>query len=377
MTEKGYKMKLIHCADIHLNSSLSTHLDGDKQKLRRTEILHTFLRMVDYAAEQSVDGILIAGDLFDTKRIDRTTGNAVLSAITEHPDILFFYLRGNHDMDGFLQSLPEIPDNLKLFGDTWRSYAWEEQGETIVITGAESSAGNAQTLYASLQLNPANINLVMLHGQEMPYASGAGQDAEQIPLRLLQNKGIDYLALGHIHTYKREKLDARGIYVYPGCLEGRGFDECGVHGFCLLEIDAAHHKLQDTFVPFAGRRLWETSVDVSTCANGVDVLENMKEALQERQVQASDLVKVCLTGSLPAGVEVDTELLAMQLSQVYFYVKVVDQTVPEIDYAAYAYDASLKGEFVRLVQAQTDLSDAEKAKIIQTGILALAGEAFV
>ena len=48
-------MKLIHCADIHLNSSLSTHLDGDKQKQRRTEILHTFLRMVDYAAEQSVD----------------------------------------------------------------------------------------------------------------------------------------------------------------------------------------------------------------------------------------------------------------------------------------------------------------------------------
>ena len=39
-------MKLIHCADIHLNSSLSTHLDGDKQKQRRTEILHTFLRLV-------------------------------------------------------------------------------------------------------------------------------------------------------------------------------------------------------------------------------------------------------------------------------------------------------------------------------------------
>ena len=71
-------MKLIHCADIHLNSSLSTHLDGDKQKQRRTEILHTFLRMVDYAAEQSVDGILIAGDLFDTKKVDRATGNAVL-----------------------------------------------------------------------------------------------------------------------------------------------------------------------------------------------------------------------------------------------------------------------------------------------------------
>lgn len=370
-------MKLIHCADIHLNSTLSTNLDGDRQKLRRTEILHTFLRMVDYAADQSVDGILIAGDLFDTKKVDRATGNAVLSAITEHQEILFFYLRGNHDADGFLQSLEEIPDNLKLFGDTWRSYAWEEAGATIVITGAESSARNVQTLYSSLRLDPKHINLVMLHGQETPYASSVGQDAEHIPLATLQNKGIDYLALGHIHTYKREKLDARGIYVYPGCLEGRGFDECGVHGFCLLEIDAVHHKIQDTFVPFASRRLWEASVDVSMCTNGVDVLEDMKETLQEMQVQTADLVKICLTGSLPVGVDVNTELLAMQLSQVYFYAKVVDQTVPEIDYAAYTHDASLKGEFVRLVQAETGLSDAEKAKIIQTGILALAGEAFV
>lgn len=370
-------MKLIHCADIHLNSSLSTHLDGEKRKQRRTEILHTFLRMVDYAAEQSVDGILIAGDLFDTKKVDRTTGDAVLSAIIGHPEILFFYLRGNHDADGFLQSLEKNPDNLKLFGDTWRSYAWEEDGATIVITGAESSARNVQTLYTSLRLDPKHINLVMLHGQETPYASGSRQDAEQIPLALLQNKGIDYLALGHIHTYKRGQLTARGIYVYPGCLEGRGFDECGLHGFCLLDIDAAHHKLQDTFVPFASRRLWETSVDVSGCASGVDVLDAVRETLQEMQVQSADLVKVCLTGSLPAGVEVDVELLAMQLAQSYFYVKVVNRIVPEIDYAAYTYDASLKGEFVRLVQAQTGLSEEEKAKIIRTGILALAGEAFV
>ena len=94
-------------------------------------------------------------------------------------------------------------------------------------------------------------------------------------------------------------------------------------------------------------------------------------------MQSEDLVKVCLIGSLPAGVEVDAELLAMQLAQSYFYVKVVNRTVPEIDYASYSYDTSLKGEFVRLVQAQTGLSEEEKAKIIQTGILALAGEAFV
>ena len=46
----------------------------------------------------------------------------------------------------------------------------------------------------------------------------------------LKNKNIDYLALGHVHKYKMEKLDNRGIYCYSGCLEGRGFDECGDKG---------------------------------------------------------------------------------------------------------------------------------------------------
>ena len=41
----------------------------------------------------------------------------------------------------------------------------------------------------------------------------------------------------------------------------------------------------------------------------------------------------------------------------------------------YKYDASLKGEFIRLVLNQ-EFSDEEKNKIINTGIRALAGEEF-
>ncbi len=37
-------------------------------------------------------------------------------------------------------------------------------------------------------------------------------------------------------------------------------------------------------------------------------------------------------------------------------------------------DASLRGEFVRLVQADEKLSDEEKAQMIQYGIRALEGE---
>ena len=57
-------------------------------------------------------------------------------------------------------------------------------------------------------------------------------------------KNIDYLALGHIHKYKQAELDQRGVYCYSGCLEGRGFDECGEKGFVLLDIDEESLKLK-------------------------------------------------------------------------------------------------------------------------------------
>ena len=37
-------------------------------------------------------------------------------------------------------------------------------------------------------------------------------------------------------------------------------------------------------------------------------------------------------------------------------------------------DESLKGEFVRIVRAAEDLSEEDKAQIVQYGIRALAGE---
>lgn len=52
-----------------------------------------------------------------------------------------------------------------------------------------------------------------------------------------------------------EKLDAR-TYCYAGCLEGRGFDECGEHGFVVPDIDEDTGTYTCEFVPFAPRKLY-------------------------------------------------------------------------------------------------------------------------
>ena len=76
-------MRLIHCADLHLDSKLHTHLDRDRAKRRRDELLRNFERLTGYAAENGAEAVLIAGDLFDRDTVSALARNTVLSVIRE------------------------------------------------------------------------------------------------------------------------------------------------------------------------------------------------------------------------------------------------------------------------------------------------------
>ncbi len=366
----GY-MKIIHCADLHLDSNMTANLTGEKAKERKNELLMTFRNMIQFAEEQGVEAVMIAGDLFDKKKVTKTAMNAVQQAIEGHPEMDFYYLQGNHDADSFLSSLENIPDNLKLFGDTWTSYKADKEG-SITITGVEFNGENQGQIYDTLVLNTDCYNIVLLHGQEAEYA---GKDkGETIHIRQLKNKGIDYLALGHIHSYREEALDGRGVYCYPGCLEGRGFDECGEHGFVLLEIDGQTRQCRRRFVPIARRQIYAVDIDVTGCNSTMDMAERIEAKLQAHAYPQTSLMKFVLVGELDVECEKNIDYLVKQFEPCFYFLKIYDETGFHVDYKAFARDVSLKGEFVRTVMKEETLSEEEKAEIIRYGIQILAGE---
>lgn len=363
-------MKLIHTADLHLDSECSTLFSGEQAKTRRNELLRTFSRMVDYAAEEGVEAILISGDLFDRKTVSKTAANTVIQAVKSHPEITFFYLKGNHDAKGFTELFEELPGNLKLFSETWTSYRIGRT-ETVVVTGAELSPHHPE-IYDTLSLCPDDVNLVMLHGQESPTAGK--NDGEVIRLKALRGRFIDYLALGHFHSFKREELDARGVYVYPGTPEGHGFDECGEKGFVLLDVDEEERTVDSYFVPFASRILYGISTDVSDVSGTAEIIEKVKEALRDNEIPDGAIVRVSLTGEYDAEDEKDVSFIEQYFKDRYEVFRVRDESRLRVDYRRYEGDLSLKGEFIRLVESQ-DMPEERKAMIIRTGIRALRGEA--
>ena len=58
-------MKIIHCADLHLDSNMTSNLSREQAKQRKAELLATFERMIAYAKDNSVKAVIIAGDLYE------------------------------------------------------------------------------------------------------------------------------------------------------------------------------------------------------------------------------------------------------------------------------------------------------------------------
>ena len=364
-------MKIIHCSDLHLDADLRTNFDTASASRRRTELLDAFRRLCRTARDEEVTAVLICGDLFDTGSPSPSAVRFVEDLILTYGEICFFYLRGNHDARSLLFGKRPKPDNLFYFGSDWTQ--WElrprsQSGKTVCITGIEPGGA----AFTPPHLDSRNLNIVMLHGQVVDGYSASGREA--LPLGALAGRGIDYLALGHLHHYRSFPLDSRGTAAYSGCLEGRGFDECGECGFVLIQIDPQTARLTSRFVPFASRRLYRTVCDVTGLMNDMEIYEHISKALDSSPASDRDLMRLELTGELEYGCSPDLSVIRADWEGRFHYFDCKDSTCPVVHSEDFLCDATLKGEFVRIVNAADSLNPAEKTQVLRCGLRALSGD---
>lgn len=349
-------MKILHCADIHLGSKIEAKFPKDKSSERKAELRASLSKMVEYARVNGIGVVLLAGDVFDSDSPLKKDKEFFYGVVRSNPDIDFLYLRGNHDVK---ESYTEFGlENLKTFSKEWQSY---EYGD-VVISGIELCAENALSFYSSLVLDKSKINIVMLHGQ-----TGDSEATGRIKLAKLKNKNIDYLALGHIHSFTHGKLDERGIYVYSGCLEGRGFDEIGEKGFVTIDIDK---EIGYKFVKNSYRILDEVTVDISDTQDVYGACTKVKGLVKSRR---EDIVRINLVGevSYDCG-DLEREVFK-QLERDYYFVNVKSKVTQKFDLDKISGDISLRGEFLRTVMQSDGYSEELKQGIISIGLRALDG----
>ncbi len=352
-------MKILHTSDLHLESPLTAHLPSGKVRERRAELFATLSTLIDEAVRLDAKIFIIAGDLFDTDRITKTARRRILSLIEGHPSISFFYLAGNHELDALLSGGERLPENLFTFGEGW----------TYFTAGDLTVAGRTETapdMFDTLSLPEDKKNVVVLHGELRDRSDTGGI----IGRRDAAGRNIDYLALGHYHSYSAEKIDSRCTAVYCGTPEGRGFDETGKKGFSLAVCDA--RGISHSFMRSAKRLLLEVEVDITDAHSAYEIELAVERSLLG--VRPLDLLRVVLVGEHRLEARPDLAALTARFGDRYYCFEMKDKTRLRVSAADYENDKSLKGEFIRLVMGKDGMSASDKEEIIACGLAALLGE---
>ncbi len=345
-------MKIIHCADIHLGSTLTSIKDDKKRLVRKNEIRNSFSRLVGYAKSNDVHCILLSGDVFDSDTPAIEDKKFFYDAISANKDINFYYLKGNHDKN----EISKIEcENLFVFNDSWNSYKYND----VTITGIEINKDNINNLYSSLKLDENSFNIVMLHGD----INTKGKDF--IDLKKLTNKNINYLALGHIHSYSCQSIDKRGVAIYPGCLDCRGYDEIGEKGFVLLDIE--NNKINYSFVPFSSRPYILKEIDVSGSKGLYDIKNKVDSSIND--LKEDSIVRLVLYGKVNSDIENDLSdienRIEIAFKDSFFDLRVESKIKLTIDASKFKDEISLRGEFVRSVLGS---EDEDKEEILELGL---------
>lgn len=385
-------VRLIHTADLHLDSAFSSRFSKEEAEERRRNLLIAWNKLLQYGIERKVQAILISGDLFDSPVVSRSTMEIFLSSIRKNPEISFFYLRGNHDTKNTFRFRDDLPKNLFLFSKEGKKYRLKEK---LVLLGQEFygtesllelpeepeelveeellSPSSAKDAVQSIwNLKEEDCNILMLHGA-LREGGPEVQNEQGISLKQLSRYPIHYLALGHIH--KREEGKCGSLYyIYPGCLQGRGFDEEGEKGFYYLEIEEETKEIKAEFVPLKEGEFRIIPLFLSEEDGTLDAEEKIRESLKKEGAEAKDSVRIILKGEKRAEEERNLRYLEKQLEEEYAYIEIKDETKLKLRKEEFIHEKGLKGEFLRMVCESESLSEEEKEKLMILGIGLLQGE---
>lgn len=257
-------VKLLHTADIHLDSplhSLSLRNEEISEKIQLA-IRSTLKKIVDIALEKEVSAVLISGDLFDGKQRSAYTAAFLISQLDRlcEKDIEVFYIKGNHDAENPLSVDVNLPSNVRIFDG--RGGKHKIQDTNIWIHGVSFSERVAphSLLPKFQQPVEGEFNIAMLHtsltgdsGHD-PYAPCSVSD--------LCKMKFDYWALGHIH--KRQVYCDNPWVVMPGIPQGRNIGEDGSKSVSLLTVKdrgITVEELNTSCVEFQNLKIDITSIE--------------------------------------------------------------------------------------------------------------------
>ena len=365
------KLRLLHTADVHLDKPFGWL--GSRGGEQRSQLKATFRAVVDLALAERVDVVLIAGDLFDSNWPSQDTVDLVRAQILRL-GVPVFILPGTHDCldDGSIYRKVAIagPDapNVHVFESEHTAIAVGPLDLTVHGRANTTRSSAASPLKGLNRSASTRYNVALAHGSLL--MPGTLDDYPIAPSDL-SAAAMDYVALGHWHTY-RDCPTPRGKACYSGPPELLAEGE---QGYALVvDIDDSGTTVQQR--PVGRRKYAQMSVPLDSARGAEEIRERL------RGLRDPDLVlRVVLTGLRPLDLVVDPTELSRDLSDTFFSVRIADQSHPMLrpeDLEAFAENLVI-GQFIRRMgalvgQSQTEEERRVRETALQVGVALLQGK---
>ena len=344
-------LRFLHAADLHLDSPFEATRAG-KAAVRRAEQRLLLQRLAELVRQEQLQLVLLPGDLLDSALSYAETGET-LCACLRRMAVPVFIAPGNHDWYSAhspYARLP-LPENVHVFTkNELEAVSLPALGARVY--GAAYTGPESPPLLSGFRAEADGLyNLLCLHAEVTKGPSRYAPIREEE----LAASGLHYAALGHIHKASGLKKAGGTWYSWPGCPEGRGFDECGEKTVSIVELDGADCRLRPVCI--ARRRYEILSVNVT----GSDPLLAVHSQLPDDT--ARDVYRVVLTGEVDAPP--DLQRLQANLSELFYALQLRDETRLRQSVWDRAGKDSLRGLFLKKLCDEAESASPERRRLIE------------
>ena len=311
--------RFVHTADLHLDSPLRSLAlrDPALQTAVGVATRSVLTRIVDLCLAETVDALLIAGDLYDGDQVSMKTARFLQQELLrlDAAGIATFIIRGNHDAMSRITRELVFPPTVTVFG---------ARATTKVIDGVLPVAihglsfAKPQAPESLLGQYPAAVpgafNIGLMHSS----LNGApGHDVyAPCPMADLQGAGYDYWALGHIHL--RSVHQGRATVVMPGIPQGRDIGEAGEKSVTLVTVsDQGAVTLKARVL--APLRFDRVMVDAGPATDWADLVARLGQGVREARRQTTEeylVLRPRLAGTTPLAWRILRDLDLLQAEAV-------------------------------------------------------------
>ena len=343
-------MKFVHIADMHLDMPFTVLSKNGLAEQRRLDQRAAFNKMIDYIKENNIEYLFVAGDLYENEYVRKSTIEYINNCFKQIPNTKIYITPGNHDpyINNSYYNRYEWNENVHIF-----TKLEKKENENINIYGYGFTDFYSKKVELPTDLDVSKVNVLVMHAD----LDGSTKEVGEYNAILeseFKNTNFNYIALGHIHksNFNKDKK-----IIYPGSMIAGGFDELGIHGMVVGEIDDETQKVSLEFIDLDNKEFIEKELVISEIKSKEELIENINSI----EVDSDKFYKILLTGI--KSIEINTNELIKYITKKNI-IKLKDKTKTEYDLEKISKEQSLRGIFVKELLEQ--INEDNKDDIIES-----------